>query len=77
MIDENCTLDLNGIKEVNQNYYFQNKKLKKLIIGNTLEELEFSTFYECSNIKEIDFSNTTILFHKSLKNNNKIFLKLL
>ena len=34
MIDENGTLDLNGIKEINDNNYdyFNNKKLKKLII---------------------------------------------
>jgi hypothetical protein len=60
MIDENGTLDLTGIKEINKNDYSNNKKLKKIIIGNTLEEMKNCSFYECTNLEEIDFSNTIL-----------------
>ena len=60
MIDENGTLNLTGIKEVNEHKYFNNKELKKIIIGNTLEEIEEYSFYGCTNLEEIDFSNTTL-----------------
>ena len=61
MIDENGTLDLTGIKEINKyNYYSNNQKLKKLIIGNTLENIGHSSFYQCTNLEEIDFSNTIL-----------------
>ena len=60
MIDENGTLDLTGIKEINQNDYSNNKKLKKLIIGNTLEEMGEYSFCGCENLEEIDFSNTIL-----------------
>ena len=62
MIDENGTLDLTGIKELNENTYTysHNKKLKKLIIGNTIEEIRKYSFFGCSNLEEIDFSNTIL-----------------
>ena len=60
MIDENGILDLTGLKEVNIEDYSDNKKLKKLIIGNTFEEIREGAFYECSNLEEIDFSNTIL-----------------
>ena len=60
MIDENGTLDLTGIKEININDYYCNQKLKKLIIGNTLEKIQEGSFYGCSNLEEIDFSNTIL-----------------
>ena len=60
MIDENGTLDLTGIKEINDNNYYGNPKLKKIIIGNTLEKIERYTFMGCSNLEEIDFSNTIL-----------------
>ena len=57
MIDENGILNLTGIKKLNKNYQY-NKKLKKLIIGNTLEKIDAGSFIECSNLEEFDFSNT-------------------
>ena len=60
MIDENGTLDLTGLKKINKNDYSLNKKLKKLIIGNTLEKIGHSSFYQCTNLEEIDFSNTIL-----------------
>ena len=60
MIDEKGTLDLTGIKEINENSYYGNKKLKKLIIGNTLEKMGNCSFQLCINLEEIDFSNTIL-----------------
>ena len=60
MIDENGTLNLTGIKELNRNNYSSNTKLKKLIIGNTLEKIENYSFNGCVNLEEIDFSNTIL-----------------
>ena len=60
MIDEKGTLDLTGIKEINGYTYSNKKKIKKLIIGNTLEKIKICSFFGCSNIEEIDFSNTIL-----------------
>ena len=60
MIDENGTLDLTGIKEINGYNYRHNKKLKKLIIGNTLKVIGCNSFELCTNLEEIDFSNTIL-----------------
>jgi hypothetical protein len=60
MINKNGTLDLTGIKKINDYDYFKNKKLKKLIIGNTIEKIGEYSFFDCLNLEEIDFSNTIL-----------------
>ena len=60
MIDENGTLNLTGMKEINKTYFYGYKNLKKLIIGNTLEKMWGDSFFDCTNLEEIDFSNTIL-----------------
>ena len=60
MIDENGTSDLTSFKEISKESFSFCNSLKKLIIGNTLEEIGDYSFIACSNLEEIDFSNTIL-----------------
>ena len=53
-------LDLTGKKEISSFYYCKNKHIKKIIIGNTIENCGRFSFGFCNNLKEIDFSNSII-----------------
>jgi hypothetical protein len=55
MIDEFGTLDLRGVVEIKDNKYAYNNKIKKIIIGNTIEKIGDYAFYNCSNLEEIEF----------------------
>ena len=53
-------LDLTGKTKIKEFYYGGNKRIKKLIIGNTVESIGKSGFIDCINLQEIDFTNSII-----------------
>ena len=55
MIDEFGTLNLRGVVEIKDDEYSRNIKIKKIIIGNTVEKIGDSSFYNCPNVEEIEF----------------------
>ena len=55
MIDEFGTLDLRGVVELNGYEYSNNNKIKKIIIGNTIEKIGACEFQFCENVEEIEF----------------------
>jgi hypothetical protein len=55
MIDEFGTLDLRGVVEIKEREYRDNKQIKKIIIGNTVERIGNYAFVNCSNVEEIEF----------------------
>ena len=71
MIDEFGTLDLRGVVEIKEDK--NNLKIKKIIIGNTLEKIGKGSFYRCFNLEEIEFEEECkATFHKVASKHLKI-----
>lgn len=62
------TLEYNGttytVSKISKSAFandFYNKKIKKVIIPNTIKEIDDRAFYNCPSLKEVDLSNATSL----------------
>ena len=53
-------LDLTDKKYIEPFYRWNNKNIKKIIIGNTIVNIGYHSFRRCNTVQEIDFSNSII-----------------
>ena len=59
-IDDEGVLNLTNAIILNKFQFYDNKKIKKLIIGPNIKIIPEYCFCKCSNIEEIDFTGSTV-----------------